>query len=105
MAVTYKTQGQYQLAEQLLKRALTLVEKKSGPESAEAAYIWRKLADLNTARGNRAQSEACLKHAEAIEAKSAPAQAPADESEQPDASSSLHQPEKEAEAGSKSNEG
>lgn len=105
MAVTYKTQGQYPLAEQLLKRALTLVEKKSGPESAEAAYIWRKLADLNTARGNRAQSEACLKHAEAIEAKSTPAQAPADESEQPDSSSSLHQPEKEAEAGSKSNEG
>lgn len=105
MAVTYKTLGQYPLAEQLLRRALTLVEKKSGPESAESAYIWRKLADLNTARGNRAQSEACLKHAEAIEAKSAPAQPPSDDAEQTDTSSSLPQPDKEAEGTTKSNEG
>ena len=105
MAVTYKTQGQYPLAEQLLKRALTLVEKKSGPESAEAAYIWRKLADLNMARGNRAQSEACLKHAESIEAKSAPAQAPSDESEPTDTGSAGSHIDKEAEASTRINEG
>lgn len=101
MAVTYKTMGQYPLAEQLLKRALALTEKKSGPDSAESAYIWRKLADLNTARGNRAQSEACLKHAEAIEAKSAPAQAPTDEIDSSDTSSSLSQPEREADGATK----
>lgn len=101
MAVTYKTMGQYPLAEKLLKRALALTEKKSGPDSAESAYIWRKLADLNTARGNRAQSEACLKHAEAIEAKSAPAQSPTDETDPADTSSSLSQPEKEADGATK----
>lgn len=69
MAVSFKTTGQYLLAEQLLKRALALVEKKHGAETSEAASIWRKLAELNAARGNHAQSEACNKKALAIESK------------------------------------
>ncbi|MBA3993380.1 MAG: hypothetical protein C0469_07620 [Cyanobacteria bacterium DS2.3.42] len=104
MAVTYKTNGQYALSEQLLKRALTLVEKKNGAESAEAAHIWRKLAELNTARGNRAQSESCQKRAIAIEAKILPTQS-AQEATSPENSSSLPQPEKEADATPKPTEG
>ncbi len=105
MAVTYKTSGQYALADQLLRRAMTLVEKKNGSESAEAAYIWRKLADLNIARGNRAQSEACQKRALAIESKLSPVQQPAQEIIPPENSSSLAQPEKEADATPKATEG
>jgi hypothetical protein len=105
MAVTYKTNGQYALSEQLLKRALALVEKKNGAESAEAAYIWRKLAELNTARGNRAQSESCQKKAIAIEAKILPTQQIVPETAAPENSSSLPQPEKEADATPKPTEG
>ena len=105
MSVTYKTNGQYALSEQLLKRALALVEKKNGAESSEAAYIWRKLADLNTARGNRSQTETCLKRAQAIEAKTTPAQQPADAQAPPENSSLLPQSEKEADATTKQNEG
>lgn len=105
MAASYKTTGQYALSEQLLKRALTLIEKKNGAESAEAAYIWRKLADLNTARGNRAQSEACQKRALAIESKITPSQQPAQDLAAPENSSSLPQPEKEADATPRPNEG
>ncbi len=106
MAVTYKTLGQYVLSEQLFKRALTLVEKKHGAESSEAAYIWRKLSDLNTARGNRAQSEACLKKAEAIEAKTnQPPQQPSADTAPGENSSSINKPDKEADAPAKPNEG
>jgi hypothetical protein len=105
MAISFKTNGQYALSEQLLKRALVLVEKKNGAESAEAASIWRKLADLNTARGNRAQSEACQKRALAIESKVLPSQPPAQDAAPPENSSSLPQPEKEADAAPKDNEG
>ncbi|MCC7527192.1 MAG: tetratricopeptide repeat protein [Candidatus Melainabacteria bacterium] len=104
MAVTYKTTGQYALSEQLLKRALTIIEWKNGAESAEAAYIWRKLADLNSARGNRAQSETCQKRALAIEAKVTSSREPAQDAAPPENSSSLPQPEKEADVTPKDKE-
>lgn len=104
MSVSYKTAGDYPLAEQLLKRALMLTEKKHGANSTEAAAIWRKLAALHVARGNRAASEACIKRAEAIEGKGGqPAQVGAE--------SNLHESsaapatEKEAEASTKADEG
>lgn len=105
MAAKYKNLGNYQLAEQLLKQALELVEKEDGPESAEAAIVWRKLAEITTARGNRAQSEAYLKHAQAIEAKPASVQLTPQDPGQPDASSALPVPAKEADATPKANEG
>jgi len=104
MAVSYKTAGQYALAEQLLKRALTLTEKKHGADSLESAAIWRKLADLNVARGNRAQSELCKKRAEAIDGKHSQT-TPASTEYVPQESSSLSQPEREAEAGTRTDEG
>lgn len=104
MSVSYKTAGDYPLAEQLLKRALVLTEKKYGVNSAEAASIWRKLAALNVARGNRAQSEMCIKRAEAIEGKSG--QIPAAQGEGSlHESSAVPSPEKEAEASAKAEEG
>ena len=105
MATRYKSLGNYPLSEQLLKRALELVEKQDGPESPEAAIVWRKLADLNTARGNRAQGEAYLKHAQAIEAKPASIQLAPNDGEQSDASLTLPAPEKEADATPKANDG
>jgi tetratricopeptide (TPR) repeat protein len=72
MAAQYKNLGQNALAEQLLKRALSLVEKKNGAESQEAADIWRRLAEVHAAQGNRSQSEICLKRAKAIDAKQSP---------------------------------
>jgi len=103
MSVSYKTAGDYPLAEQLLKRALLLTEKKYGANSAEAAAIWRKLAALNVARGNRAQSDMCLKRAESIEksGQSAPAQYEPNQHE----SSAVPASEKEAEAATKADEG
>lgn len=105
MAAKYKNLGNYPLAEQLLKRALELVEKEEGPESPEAAIVWRKLAEIKTARGNRAQSETYLKHAQAIEAKPASVLITPQDPAQPDASSALPVSDKEADATPKPNEG
>lgn len=76
MAAQYKSLGQNALAEQLLKRALVLTEKKNGAESQDAADIWRRLAEVHAAQGNRSQSEISLKRAKAIDAKLSPTQKP-----------------------------
>lgn len=76
MAAQYKNLGQNALAEQLLKRALVLTEKKNGAESQDAADIWRRLAEVHAAQGNRSQSEISIKRAKAIDAKLSPPQKP-----------------------------
>lgn len=69
LAQSYKSAGQPQLSEQLLKRAISLQDTLGQSDSKTTVDAYKKLSELSAARGNRAQTEQYLKKAKAIELK------------------------------------
>jgi tetratricopeptide (TPR) repeat protein len=82
LAEIYTIKGQYQLAEPLLTKALTIRETTYGAESPMVANTLKTMAEMYQGAGQIEQSQACLKRARSIETKlpatpAAPAAAPA----------------------------
>jgi tetratricopeptide (TPR) repeat protein len=79
LAQVYISQGQYALAEPLLKKALEIRERVYGPGHQEVAETLKSLAELYQLSGRSNLAEAALKRARDIESKSglAPEVAPA----------------------------
>jgi tetratricopeptide (TPR) repeat protein len=78
LAEIYTIKGQYQLAEPLLTKALTIRETTFGAESPMVATTLKAMAEMYQGAGQIEQSQTCLKRARSIEAKlSAPPAAPA----------------------------
>jgi hypothetical protein len=69
LADFYALKGQYDLAEPLLKRSLSLREKTYGPLSPQLIDTLKGLADLRKASGDQKQADAYLSRAREIEDK------------------------------------
>ncbi|HEY9788409.1 MAG TPA: tetratricopeptide repeat protein [Candidatus Obscuribacterales bacterium] len=69
LADGYRESGQLQLADQLLKRSLALLESNSGSDSVEASQTLKKLSEVAQLRGERVQAEQYMKRARAVDAK------------------------------------